>query len=297
VKRVSKPFYITSLLGGWLAGKAAFIFRWLQEPPYAGVVQGERFVGSPLAWALLGVAATTTLYATVVHLILVYKMWRAVPRPFARTTPARAVLLLLVPLFNVYWIFQAYWGWTRDFNGYARSRGLRVAAMPEEAALAMCLIPLVAFPLLAAVYLAGMPLLYALLSELCEVLMLGLLVVVLWRACDGINAAARADAAAAAEPTGPWAGTAPAALPAGHASSLLGVASVVLGVGGFFTLGLTGWLGLAFGIRLLSEIRKGRRSRRDRGLAKAGIAISAGTILALTPILVILLVQLYQRLQ
>ena len=52
----------------------------------------------------------------VIKLKLVAKMWSAIQDGYARTTPKKAVGFLLIPLFNVYWIFQAFWGFARDYN-------------------------------------------------------------------------------------------------------------------------------------------------------------------------------------
>src|SRR5262245_1631061 len=51
--------------------------------------------------------------AVVVQMVLLYKLWAAIQDPVLRprTTPGYAVGLLFVPFYNLYWIFQAYWGW------------------------------------------------------------------------------------------------------------------------------------------------------------------------------------------
>lgn len=47
---------------------------------------------------------------------LVHRMWSAVPTAQARTRPGWAVGLLFVPLFNLYWLFQAIAGFATDWN-------------------------------------------------------------------------------------------------------------------------------------------------------------------------------------
>jgi hypothetical protein len=61
--------------------------------------------------------------------------------------------------------------------------------------------------------------------------------------------------------------------------SALAVVSLVLGVLGFVTVGLTGVVGLILGIVALSQIRRQAGQLTGRSLAIAGIAVSAVTLL------------------
>ena len=117
---------------------------------------------------------------------------------FARATPAKAVGLLLLPVINLYWMFQAYWGWTKDFNRFAHSRYLRVQPMPEEIALLACVMSLVPIP--AALLFSGLPdpRFSIILGWMATMVEMALTAYLFWRACDGINAVARLYAAAAA---------------------------------------------------------------------------------------------------
>jgi hypothetical protein len=58
------------------------------------------------------VAATVLLY------ILHYRLWQVVQDGFASTTPGMAIGLLFVPYFNLYWIFRATFGLSKDLNSY-----------------------------------------------------------------------------------------------------------------------------------------------------------------------------------
>lgn len=87
----------------------------------------------------LNIAQIIMGYAGIVLLIFYYKMWKALPPSFARTTPGRAVGFLFIPIFNFYWIFQVYWGWTKDFNNFIRERNLNIQRAPERLALAICI--------------------------------------------------------------------------------------------------------------------------------------------------------------
>lgn len=69
------------------------------------------------------IGSVVSIYAFVVFAILVYKMWLAIPPTVARTTPGKAVGFLFIPVFNLYWFFQALWGWSQDWNSYAGQSG------------------------------------------------------------------------------------------------------------------------------------------------------------------------------
>ncbi|MCL2005514.1 MAG: ankyrin repeat domain-containing protein [Planctomycetaceae bacterium] len=51
------------------------------------------------------------------------RLWEEVPREFARTTPAMAAGLSLIPIFGWYWMFVALGGLYRDMNRAMESRG------------------------------------------------------------------------------------------------------------------------------------------------------------------------------
>ncbi|KAB2639305.1 MAG: DUF4339 domain-containing protein [Verrucomicrobia bacterium] len=48
--------------------------------------------------------------------IYLYRIWSILQHGRARTTPAKAVGLLFVPLFNMYWNFVAFYGLAQDWN-------------------------------------------------------------------------------------------------------------------------------------------------------------------------------------
>jgi hypothetical protein len=60
----------------------------------------------------------------VFAMILLYRYW-AVMQPYTkRTTPGKAVGFLFIPFFNLYWMFVAYHGLSKDIDAYLdRHRG------------------------------------------------------------------------------------------------------------------------------------------------------------------------------
>lgn len=49
-------------------------------------------------------------------LIALYRAWKVLQPGGARTTPGKAVGFLFIPLFNLYWVFVALYGWAQDWN-------------------------------------------------------------------------------------------------------------------------------------------------------------------------------------
>lgn len=119
-------------------------------------------------------------------MILVYKSWAAIQDGQPRTTPGVAVGLLFVPIFNLFWMFQAYWGWTKDFNDYAKKHNLKVSRAPEGLALTYCILLLIG-----AIPFVGLP--FAFVNQL-------VLLALVWCSIDSINSliAARSPAQVAA---------------------------------------------------------------------------------------------------
>ena len=63
------------------------------------------FINTPIA----------TLYLCC-YFFYLRRLWEEIPGKFARTTPGMAAGLALVPVFNLYWQFVAFWGLYQDMN-------------------------------------------------------------------------------------------------------------------------------------------------------------------------------------
>ena len=85
-----------------------------------------------------------------------YKAWDAIQSEGARTTPSTAMLLLLVPFFNFYRVFQVTWGFCRDFNKIRQRLGLTSPRAPSVgSAIASALLVLGVIPDAIALHLVG----------------------------------------------------------------------------------------------------------------------------------------------
>jgi hypothetical protein len=87
------------------------------------------------------------LVGAVASLVLLHRAWTCINDGGARTSPRRAVGLLIVPIFNVYWVFHVAPGFATDFNLFIErhqiearplSRNLIFAAMVPLVGIVFC---------------------------------------------------------------------------------------------------------------------------------------------------------------
>lgn len=83
-----------------------------------------------ILWPLLVVSLIAILGAAAVFLLVIYRMWSALQDGKARMTPGRAVAFLFIPAFNLYWAFQVFYGFARDYNALADRHELNVPKLP-----------------------------------------------------------------------------------------------------------------------------------------------------------------------
>ena len=125
---------------------------------------------------LIELACIPILYGAVCMLVLWYKSWEAIQDGHARATPGKAIGFLFIPIFDIYWTFQAVWGLAKDFNACLQRNSIPAARLPEGLFLAFCIlcfttwIPVLGLVLLVVNYVIGLIMVSAL--------------------CDGINAIA-----------------------------------------------------------------------------------------------------------
>lgn len=156
MNQLSKGMYFGVMIGGYLVG-IVLVFMGMgtailgaasagsdTNPSAAG---GAAAVGG-FGLAMLGIVCM--LAAGVAYLHLIYRAWSAINDGQQRTSPAMAAVLLIIPLFNLYWMFQAIWGWAQDYNKYVARHNLTTAPKMNEQmflfqpiALIACIVPLV----------------------------------------------------------------------------------------------------------------------------------------------------------
>ena len=81
--------------------------------------------------ALILIGAALGIYSTVMRFVLYYKMWAAIQDGHARTSPAKAVGLLLVPVLNIFWAIYMFVGFAADFNSFAGRRSFQTERLSK----------------------------------------------------------------------------------------------------------------------------------------------------------------------
>ena len=93
---------------------------------------------------LLAVSWVPLVIAVIANYVFIYKMWKAIQDGHARTSPGKAVGLLFVPLFNIYWIFQVLPGYATDFNAFVQRHQIQGAKpLSQGLIIAMMFVPVV----------------------------------------------------------------------------------------------------------------------------------------------------------
>jgi hypothetical protein len=165
--RLRRPFYsgiwaVTAGIAWFLFANTALLLvvgRWeLTQRSGRAATFGEEAVG---VFLIFGFASVLALIASVLFVIVIYRMWAAIQDGHARTDPGRAVGFLFIPFFNIYWAFQALLGFAKDYNSYLDRHGLNLRRLPEGifvAYIILCLgafIPFVGWLLVAANMVVG----------------------------------------------------------------------------------------------------------------------------------------------
>lgn len=147
MRPLSKVFYFLPIFFGWMVSFAAISFLAFV------FMQGRGRDREIVPLLLIPAVIPAMLGVGIPTMVFVYKAWASIQDATPRTTPLAAVLLLFVPFFNLCWMFQAYWGWTKDFNRIALKQETRVYRAPEGIALTICvLILLSVIPVIGSVF-------------------------------------------------------------------------------------------------------------------------------------------------
>lgn len=123
MKKISKTFYLLSIIIGW---GVSIVFSLISLGISLFMLIASKEDINSLADVFNIVGIGFGMYGGIVFMILLYKMWQFIPSNYRRTTPGKAVGFLFIPFFNIYWIFQALWGWAKDFNKFVSKNGFPV---------------------------------------------------------------------------------------------------------------------------------------------------------------------------
>jgi len=123
---------------------------------------------------LSGGALLASLFALIVFCLLLHKMWGAIEDDQTTVTPGKAVGFLFIPLFNIYWGFQAIARFPDEFNMYAKRHSINVPSLRSGLFLAYVILALMVW--IPVLNIVTAPAMY-----IVEMVMIG-------RICDGVNA-------------------------------------------------------------------------------------------------------------
>jgi hypothetical protein len=137
MKKISKTFYLLSIIIGW---GVSIVFSLISLGISLFMLIASKGDINSLADVFNIVGIGFGMYGGIVFMILLYKMWQFIPSNYRRTTPGKAVGFLFIPFFNIYWIFQALWGWAKDFNKFVSKNGFPENKVSEDLALIICIL-------------------------------------------------------------------------------------------------------------------------------------------------------------
>lgn len=118
MKLLSKLLYISLFIAGYL-----FSVLFLCIGLY---LKGDKGI----FFALIGLYFLTPLIFVIS--VLTYRMWSSIQDIYARTTPIKAVLLLFIPVFNIYWMYQVLIGFTEDYNSFISRNEIETPPLRDD---------------------------------------------------------------------------------------------------------------------------------------------------------------------
>lgn len=155
IRPVSYPCFVCMFVGGLVVFAVANAFRLAAWPRPS------------VAFSLLMVpAALLLLSGSIYGLIILHRAWKLVPPDRACTTPSRAVGLLLIPIVNIFWAFQAYAGFASDYQEHVQQQDPDSPDVSHSVALVMCVsamtawIPVIEIVLFSSMLTCGLHLVY-----------------------------------------------------------------------------------------------------------------------------------------
>ena len=105
------------------------------------------------------------IFGGIYSYIILFRAWKIIQAGGARTSPGKAAGLLLIPIFNFYWIFVAYYGWAIDWTRIRSSYSNLMAAprAPSGTFLAGSIFVILFFPI-------GVFFFFWMISQMCKVI-------------------------------------------------------------------------------------------------------------------------------
>jgi predicted Zn finger-like uncharacterized protein len=116
--------------------KIVFVYVWIVVRLIAGALAGwglmlalNKEEHSTLITAFAA-ADIFFLISILLELLLFYKMWSAIADRQTKTTPAKAVGFLFIPVFNLYWALNMIMAFAEDYNSFTERHSLKTKDLP-----------------------------------------------------------------------------------------------------------------------------------------------------------------------
>jgi len=129
-RRISTNFFVWAYalgVGLPMAGCLFFLFVF------------DLVAGAP-AYVFAYGSTAFSIFGLVVFFVFIHKTWAAIQDGHARTSAGKAVGFLLIPFFNVYWLFQATWGFAKDYNRHLDRHNIKASRLSEGLYLAFSIL-------------------------------------------------------------------------------------------------------------------------------------------------------------
>ena len=129
--KLSKTFYVSSAIVGFVASIVFSVGAFF-------IMKSDATESLPY----LVIGGIGLVFAGIVAMVFYYKSWESIQDGYARTTPGKAIGFLFIPFFGLYWIFQAVWGFSKDYNSYVDRHALPATKVSEGLFLTLSILPL-----------------------------------------------------------------------------------------------------------------------------------------------------------
>ncbi|MHC4738762.1 MAG: MJ0042-type zinc finger domain-containing protein [Planctomycetota bacterium] len=80
--------------------------------------------------ATFAVGDILLIFSVLIELALIYKMWAAIYDGRASVSPGKAVVFLLIPIFNIYWALYMLVGFAEDYNSFVNRNKVKAKKLP-----------------------------------------------------------------------------------------------------------------------------------------------------------------------
>ena len=125
IGRISRPRFLGTLTATW---GLYLYFGWIVLGSFSEQLQfGDVTSGGLVSVAVMGLLG---ICGVVVGCIFVHRMWASIQDGHARTSPGKAVGYLFIPIYDLYWIFQVFRGFSKDFNRLIARHSLAIKPLP-----------------------------------------------------------------------------------------------------------------------------------------------------------------------